>query len=177
MKNLGQNAVNSFIASLFIYLLCIGFVQAQDDCLTLDPNGIEMKRINSKWFINCTTTGRTLLTTTNFGDARKVRDIIKYYGFNRSCYVGRPDPEFQYWLIDDSAPEGRFRGEKCHRIDVSKLEIIKGPSGLATITDGASLLFAFDSGFQAARALNIIKNYGFTHTCFVLGTDFSYLRK
>jgi len=29
-------------------------------------------------------------------EADKALAIIKKYGFNKSCFVGRPDPSFQY---------------------------------------------------------------------------------
>lgn len=177
-----RNNSSIFVLLKFIFVFLIADLRAQDDCLTLDPNNIVYKRINNKYYINCNTTERTLLIAPNLGSARRVSKIIKHYGFNKSCYIGRPNPEFQYWLVNNSAPRGRISDEICHSFNPENLKVIKGknPNRSFLIADGSHYIWDFESHFTASKVINIIKDYGFTHYCFEedLGkTDFMYLRK
>lgn len=179
-KNASKLSSNLLVATMMIlFTIFSSKLLSQEDCLSLDPHSIELKRLNGKWFINSASVDRTLMTTTEFSTARKVKDIIEYYGFTQSCYIGRPDPDFQYWLVNYAAPRGSYKSETCRSIAVDKLDIIRArsESRIWTITDGQSLMFTFNSRLDAEKALRIIKEYGFTFTCRVLRTDFSYLRK
>jgi len=66
-----------------------------EDCVSFNPNTIEVKNIGGRWKI---VDGSHWLF--DFGDkeseARTAFTIIKKYGFTRSCFVGRPDPSFNY---------------------------------------------------------------------------------
>ncbi|ARM30075.1 hypothetical protein [Prosthecochloris sp. HL-130-GSB] len=66
-----------------------------EDCVRFNPNTIEVKNIANRWKI---VDGSHWVF--DFGDkedeARKAYAIIRKYGFTHSCYVGRPDPSFQY---------------------------------------------------------------------------------
>jgi hypothetical protein len=66
-----------------------------EDCVSFNPNSIEVKNIGGNWKI---VDGSHWLF--DFGgkesEARKAFAIIKKYGFTRSCFVGRPDPSFNY---------------------------------------------------------------------------------
>ena len=66
-----------------------------EDCVQFNPNSIEVKKVGGRWKI---VDGSHWVF--DFGnkedEARMAFVIIKKYGFTRSCFVGRPDPSFQY---------------------------------------------------------------------------------
>lgn len=66
-----------------------------EDCVSFNPNTIEVKNIGGRWKI---VDGSHWIF--DFGDkeseARTAFTIIKKYGFTRSCFVGRPNPSFNY---------------------------------------------------------------------------------
>ncbi|HHE07779.1 MAG TPA: hypothetical protein ENL01_02555 [Chlorobaculum parvum] len=66
-----------------------------EDCVSFNPNTIKVKKINGRWKI---VDGNHWVFDFNDkeGEARTAFAIIKKYGFNHSCYVGRPDPSFMY---------------------------------------------------------------------------------
>jgi len=66
-----------------------------EDCVSFNPNTIEVKNIGGRWKI---VDGSHWIF--DFGDkeseARTALTIIRKYGFTRSCFVGRPNPSFNY---------------------------------------------------------------------------------
>jgi len=66
-----------------------------EDCVSFNPNTIDVRNIGGRWKI---VDGSHWLF--DFGDkegeARAAFAIIRKYGFTRSCFVGRPDPSFNY---------------------------------------------------------------------------------
>lgn len=66
-----------------------------EDGVSFNPNTIEVRNIDGRWKI---VDGSNWLF--DFGDkereARTASAVIKKYGFTRSCFVGRPDPSFNY---------------------------------------------------------------------------------
>ncbi len=83
----------------FSYLLVGGAAPvgafAGEDCVSFNPETIEVKNIGGRWKI---VDGSHWLF--DFGakesEARQAFAIIKKYGFNKSCFVGRPKPSFEY---------------------------------------------------------------------------------
>lgn len=83
----------------FLYMLTPGGAPKGgipgEDCVSFNPNTIEVKKINGRWTI---VDGNHLMFS--FGnkkaEAEKAFAVIKKYGFTRTCFVGRPDPNFQY---------------------------------------------------------------------------------
>ena len=149
-----------------------------EDCLLFDPKRAEVKIINGDWKI---VDGSHWMFS--FGNKRAEADkalkIIKHYRMNQSCFVGRPDPSFQYLLRSGKAPGGAFQEEDCVSFSPSTAEV-KFLSGDWKIVDGSHWMYSFGSNEAEARqALEIIKKYGFTWACFVGRPDpsFQYLRK
>lgn len=66
-----------------------------EDCLGFNPNNISVKNVQGRWKI---VDGDHWLF--DFGnseqEARQAFAIIKKYGFTKTCFVGRPNPEMQY---------------------------------------------------------------------------------
>jgi hypothetical protein len=66
-----------------------------EDCISFNPNTIAVKKVNGRWKI---VDGNHYMF--DFGnkesEAKQAFAIIKKYGFTKSCFVGRPNPSFEY---------------------------------------------------------------------------------
>jgi len=112
-------------------------------------------------------------------EARNALQAIKSYQMNRSCFVGRPDPSFQYLLTNGRAPSGSLSGEDCVKFNPATIEV-REINGRWKIVDGRHMMFDFGNNkAEATKSLNIIQKHGFNRSCFVGRPDpsFSYLRK
>ena len=112
-------------------------------------------------------------------EAEQALRVIKHYGMNQSCFVGRPGPSFQYLLRSGTAPAGALAGEDCVSFNPNTAEVKKINNDWK-IVDGNHWMFSFGNKEDEARqALAIIKKYGFTRSCFVGRPDpsFTYMRK
>jgi len=64
-------------------------------CTKFNPANIQVKNINGRWKI--VEGSHWIFDFGNKGsEARTAFDVIKKYGFNQVCYVGLPQPSFQY---------------------------------------------------------------------------------
>jgi len=152
--------------------------QLKEDCVTFDPKKAEVKQINGRWKI---VDGNHWVFDFDQkkDEALLALRIIKHYGMNSSCFVGRPDPSFTYLLVSGNAPAGAFKGEDAVSFNPKTAEV-KKVGGMWKIVDGSHQMFAFgDKEAEARQALAIIQKYGFTKTCYVGRPDpsFTYLRK
>lgn len=83
----------------FSYLLSSGGAPvgafAGEDCVSFNPETIEVKNVGGRWKI---VDGTHWLFDfgTKESEAKQTFAIIKKYGFNKSCFVGRPHPSFSY---------------------------------------------------------------------------------
>ncbi|MBA7691829.1 hypothetical protein ES703_100384 [subsurface metagenome] len=152
-------------------------ITVKEDCVSFNPRTAEVKQINGRWKI---VDGDHWLF--DFGkkrdEAKLALAIIKHYRMNQSCFVGRPDPSFQYMLVSGRAPQGSYPGEDCVSFNPRTTEV-KQINGRWKIVDGSHMMFDFgNKRDEAERALRIIKKYGFTRSCFVGRPDpsFTYLR-
>jgi hypothetical protein len=66
-----------------------------EDCVRFNTANAKVKRINGRWKI---VDGNQWMFdfAGKEGEARKSLAIIERYGFNRTCFVGRPNPNFSY---------------------------------------------------------------------------------
>lgn len=66
-----------------------------EDCIAFNSNRIQVKKINNRWKI---VEGSHWIMdfASNMAEANQTYNIIKNYGFNYTCYVGRPDPSMKY---------------------------------------------------------------------------------
>jgi hypothetical protein len=150
----------------------------EEDCIGFNPNTTAVRRIGGRWKI--VDGSHSMFDFGNKeGEARQALRIIKHYGMNQSCFVGRPNPSFQYMLVSGNAPSGSFSGEDCigfnpHTIEVRRID------GSWKIVDGSHWMFDFGNKEAEAReTFAIIKKYGFNRTCFVgrPNPSFKYLRR
>ncbi len=83
----------------FTYMLASGSAPAGafpgEDAISFNPATIEVKEIGGRWKI---VDGSHLMFDfgTQKAEAETAFAIIKKYGFRYSCFVGRPDPSFNY---------------------------------------------------------------------------------
>ncbi|MCK5056423.1 MAG: hypothetical protein KAT34_07205 [Candidatus Aminicenantes bacterium] len=144
-----------------------------EDCVSFNPNTIKVKKINNRWKI---VDGNHMMF--DFGKKKKEAKlaycIIKKYGFNRSCFVGRPNPSFSY-LKKVKAEQPCT--EDCISFNPGNIQV-KQINGRWKIVEGSHWMFDFGSDEGEAReAYNIIKHYGMNQSCFVRrpNASFQYL--
>ncbi len=66
-----------------------------EDCVSFNPNRVQAKYIKGRWKV--VDGNHALFDFGKKGDAaRKAVQIIRKYGFRKSCFVGRPKPDFKY---------------------------------------------------------------------------------
>ena len=152
-------------------------IPVEEDCVSFNPRTAEVKQINGRWKI---VDGDHWVFDfgSKRGEAELALQIIKHYRMNQSCFVGRPDPSFQYMLVSGHAPQGSYPGEDCVSFNPRTTEV-KQINGRWKIVDGSHMMFDFgNKRDEAELALRIIKKYGFTRSCFVGRPDpsFTYLR-
>lgn len=68
-----------------------------EDCIPVDPGNVELEQTeDGRWRV--VDADQWLLAFDEFENAQKARDVIRKYGFDRHCFVGRPDASMEYWL-------------------------------------------------------------------------------
>ncbi len=149
-----------------------------EDCLNMNPNSLEVKRVNNRWKV---VSGNTWWydTDQSKAEADMILKIIKQYQTNKLCFVGRPGAPLHYITKNNLSPVGAVAGEDCINFNLNNLTVKKVGANW-TVVDGNSLLFAFGSKeLDARKALCVIKKYGFTKACFVgrPAPSMIYLRK
>jgi hypothetical protein len=137
-----------------------------EDCIGFDYRQAEVKKVNSRWKI---VVGNMWLK--DFGrsqsEARQALRIIQHYHMNRQCFVGRPDPSMEYYLVDGAAPAGSMPGEDCIGFDPTQIDV-KQVAGSWKIVEDSHWILDFASNEHEARtAYQIIQKYGFRYICFV----------
>lgn len=136
------------------------------DCIPFSGSSATVEQIGGRWKI--VASGMLLL---DFGSSKEEADralsIIKYYGMNSQCFVGRPQASMEYFLVDGQAPEGAMAGEDAIAFNPEKLEV-KLVRDRWTIVEGTHALMNFDQQEAEARqALSHILRYGFRYSCYV----------
>lgn len=149
----------------------------RDDCISFDPNRAQVSKINGRWKI---VDGGNWLKDfgTNEAEARKSLQIIKHYRVNKQCFVGRPNPSLEYYLVGSNQPQGAFAGEDCIAFDAANLDVDKDGANWL-ITDGRSRMLTFTSEDEAWISYGYLRQHGFTHQCYVgrPGPSFAYFRR
>jgi hypothetical protein len=150
----------------------------REDCISFNPATTTVQQIKGSWKV---VDGNNWLFDfgNNASDAKKALAIIQKYRMNQVCFVGRPNPPFQYMLVSGNSPVGALGGEDCVSFNpaTTTVQQIKGSW---KVVDGNHWMFDFGvNKAEAEQTLAIIKKYGFTHSCFVgrTGSKFTYLRK
>jgi Astacin (Peptidase family M12A) len=150
-----------------------------EDCLAMNPNALEVKRVNNRWKV---VSGNTWWydTDQSKSEADMILKIIKQYQTNKLCFVGRPGAPMHYITKNNLSPVGAVAGEDCISFNPSLLAVKKVGANWTVVENNNHLMFAFGSKeLDARKALCVIKKYGFTKACYVgrPGPSMIYLRK
>lgn len=149
-----------------------------EDCVPFNPATATVKKINNSWKI---VDGDHWMFDFKGNQKAAVRSlqVIKFYKMNRSCFVGRPDPSFNYLLVGNNAPVGNMSGQDCIKFNPAAIQV-KEVGGRWKIVQGNMWMYDFgNKKDEAVQAFNMIKKYGFTYQCFVARPNppFHYLHK
>jgi len=149
-----------------------------EDCISFNPDSAQVRNVGGRWKI---VDGSHWMF--DFGSKRnealRALKIIKHYRMNQSCFVGRPNPSFQYMLCSGRAPHGGTPGEDCIEFNPNNIQV-RNVNGSWKIVDGSHWMFDFGHKEQEARkAFRIIKKYRFRFSCFVgrPNPSFTYLKR
>jgi len=150
----------------------------KEDCIEFDPNRAQVKRIERRWKI---VDGSHWLFDFGGkkGEAIKAMGVIRHYGINQSCYVGRPQPSLKYLLVSGSAPSGATSQEDCIAFNPNKIQV-KKVNDSWKIVDGSHWVFDFGSKAKEAQTgFAVIRKHGFNRSCYVgrPHPSFEYLRR
>ncbi len=137
-----------------------------EDCIGFEYRRARVQNINNSWKI---TVGTMWLK--DFGpkrdEAEKALKILKHYRMNKQCFVGRPNPSMEYYLTNNHGPMGAMAGEDCVSFNPAKITVSR-ISNSWKIVEGSHWIMDFGAKENEARkAFEILRHYGFTHSCFV----------
>ncbi len=135
-----------------------------EDCLAFNPNRVQVQRRGSRWILMDGASSMKAFDVQN--EAMRAREIIRFYDLNQHCFVGRPDPSLEYWLVKASAPSGALSNEDCIGFNAANLRLSQ-EGGRWLMADGNNRLYMFPNRQEAEQALAVIRKYGFSRTCYV----------
>lgn len=148
------------------------------DFIPFDPARARVLNVNGRWKI--VVDDMWLLDFgANSAEAKQALKIIKFYRMNSQCFVGRPNPSMEFYLVNGRAPEGPMTGEDAISFNPQNIEVMR-VAGRWKIVEGNHWIMDFDQAEDEARqAWSYILRYGFRYICFVGRPDpsFTYFRK
>lgn len=150
----------------------------KEDCIYFDYRYAQVKYINRSWKI---VVGNIWLLDFGYkyNEAVKALKIIKYYRMNSQCFVGRPNPSMEYYLVNGYAPVGPYPGEDAIYFNPYTIQV-KRINNRWKIVDGNHYILDFGYNYnEASQAFKIIKKHGFRYICFVgrPNASMTYFRK
>jgi S1-C subfamily serine protease len=100
-------------------------------------------------------------------EAERALEIIQSYGFNTQCFVGRPQPSMEFYLVDGQSPQGSVADEDVVEFDTDNVEV-RQIGGRWKLVDGDHWILDFGtSQAEARQALSYVLRYRFGAICFV----------
>ena len=142
----------------------------REDCLAFNPRALSLRNRGGSGGWTITEGNRLLFAFGNKkAEAQKSLKLIKGYGFNQSCFVGRPGPSMRYLKKGSSVPSfsaSAIKPRDCININNRNLSLRKNGANWA-LTDGRSIPLSSQSKAEMVQAKTIIKKYGLSKQCFV----------
>lgn len=136
-----------------------------EDCLPFDTNRVKLREDGGNWWV--VDGGAMLYFGSNGTEAQQALNIILNYRMNDQCFVGRPDPSLEYWLVDNASPAGSYPNEDCLSFNLDNIQVVNS-SGRWKIVDGNHSILDFAAvEDEAKRSYEILQFYRFDHICFV----------
>lgn len=153
-------------------------VPLHEDCIAFDPAKALLKKVQNRWKI---VVGNMWLKDfgNNKTEAQKALNVIKHYKLNKQCFVGRPNPSLEYYLVGSGAPTGAMAGEDCVGYNPDNADVNQIQNSWK-ITDGSHWLMDFGSKEdEAFTSLSVLNKYRFNKSCFIgrPGPSMTYLRR
>lgn len=148
-----------------------------EDCVSFNPQNIQIQPLGAG--VRMVDGSHALMAFDSEAEARQSLEVMRYYGFNRSCFVGRPGPSMHYFLVDDRAPTGAMPGEDCVSLDPDRIQARQVQDSWKMVDNDRWLMDFGAARIQAYTALAIVRHHGFSHHCFVArpGPALTYLRR
>lgn len=149
----------------------------KEDIIGFNYNNLRIVRRGSIYQI--VDGNHAVFSAPNYSEAKQIVAVCRRYGITNQGFVGRPNPSLTYLLRGSNAPQGSMSGEDCLPFNPNNLKVKAAGGGKYRIVDGNHYLFIFPNKSEATTALQVIKKYGFTRTCFVgrPNPSLQYLRK
>ncbi|HEY9660101.1 MAG TPA: hypothetical protein V6C65_16710, partial [Allocoleopsis sp.] len=152
--------------------------QNRQDCISFNPDHAKVVQVRRRWKIEVD--GMWLLDFgTQRNEAEQALKIIQHYRLDSQCFVGRPHPSMEFYLVRGQAPKGAFPGEDAISFNPQSLQVQR-VQGRWKIVEGNHWLMDFDQLEDEARqSLSYILRHGFQYICFVGRPDpsMTYFRK
>jgi trypsin-like peptidase len=100
-------------------------------------------------------------------EAEQALEVMQHYGFNTQCFVGRPQPSMEFYLVNGQGPQGSLAGEDVVEFDTDNVEV-QLVGGRWKLVDGDHWILDFGtSQAEARQALSYVLRYRFRSICFV----------
>ena len=161
------------VACLALQSFAILPVQSED-CTPVRASRLEVEFRNvGSWLV--VDGDRQLLEFSTPANAVEAIELIQYYGMDRQCFVGRPNPSMQYFLVDGEAPVGPAPGEDCTAFNPDELRVGEFLGRSAVLEDDRPIVLT-PSQSEAREVLATIREYGFDQACRV-GDGMRYFRR
>ncbi|MGY1709854.1 trypsin-like peptidase domain-containing protein [Geodermatophilus sp. SYSU D00758] len=148
------------------------------DFIPFAPTAAQVVQAGGRWKIEVD--GMWLL---DFGSSRQEADealrVIRHYGLDTQCFVGRPNPSMEFYLAGGRAPQGTLPGEDCISFDPAEVQV-QQVGGSWKLVDGDHWILDFGTAQDEARqALSYVLRYGFRSICFVgrPGPSMTYFKR
>ncbi len=147
-----------------------------EDCLPFNPKQLSVRPHGTGYIL--TEGFSSMIGFRDKTTAERALEIIHHYNMNSHCFVGRPHPAIQYWLVDFGAPRGSIDGEDCMDLYPEELNGIKVDQAWV-LTDTRKYRRVFPEETELRTAMKIFRRYEFSKVC-TIGSDpalFEYYRR
>lgn len=145
----------------------------EEDCIPHDPENLTIHSYSGGWQLR--DGSHLMMSFDEREEAERTREIIRHYGMDSHCFVGRPNASMEYFLVDGNAPLGSIEGEDCLPIDPTDVELRERSDGSWQVITGGHIVLAPPNEQEARKAKAIIEEYGFEYNCYVGRPDASML--
>lgn len=162
-------------------IINLGFAE---DCESFSPESIVVSKIDQDWFIVDESQGFELLDfKTNKDSADRGAGVIREYGFNKMCFVGRPynsinNPvlPMMYFLVNGTSAitiqdsEDTAAGQDCRVLSTDGISA-REVNDKWLVLDHNVKIYDFGnyqkSKENAERGAEVIRGYGFDRLCLI----------
>ena len=155
-----------------------GSLILEEDCVSFNPGNLRMINQGALKY-KLMHGNHALFSFNNPNEGASALQKIKQYRMNKSCFVGRPNSDFNYLLVNGKSPKASHSPEDCVSFSPSTLKVVRNRNRTYSLRAGRPALFTFSKEQEAITAMTYISKYGFTKSCFIGRPDpsFHYMRR